>query len=315
MKKKLRFFYATLALTASTLVFSACDPLSFLQSETSTSQKHSSETQDILELPPVNATGLINSLDKLNYYAARKTIAEHLANKAVKSDGYAEELSSEAALDSDYGEDTIDSDYGEDVSETPEYGDSTEPTDSAETQRPQDTDTKVYYDLYDWGTFTVKRTVYFQINLSDENGFLASRLGTGIVEVAISMGDIYDDLNMITFRNGERFFSCMYHGYEGINEATNAQKYAFAAYRFIEGFYYVKDLQYEHYEFHIEVSELGDDAVFRCDYRYSGEADEQVTVVENSTYCIDKEVTYTIEELEEYFNPSVKADSASERNA
>lgn len=305
MKKRLRFFYATLALTAATLVFSACNPLSLLQFQTNDSQQGSSETQDILELPPVNAAGMINSLDKLNYYAARKTIGDHLANKAVKSGGYAEEWS---------GDVIIDSNYGEDVSETPESGDSAEPTDSAETQRPQDTDTKVYYDLYSWGTFTVKRTVYFQINLTDENGFLASRLGVGNVEVAISMGGLYDDLNMITFRNGDRFFSCMYHGYEGINEDTGAEKYAFAAYRFIEGFYYVKDLQYEHYEFHIEVGALGD-AIFNCNYRYTGEADEQVTVIKNSTYCIDKEVTYTIEELEEYFNPSVKADSASERNA
>lgn len=209
------------------------------------------------------------------------------------------------------GEDTVDSDYGEDVSAPPEYSDSAETETDNSVDRPQDTDTKVYYDLYGWGGFTVKRTIYFQIELSDETAFLASRLGTGIVEVAISMGDIYDDLNMITFRNGDNFFSCMYHGYEGINEKTGAEKYAFAAYRFIEGFYYVKDLQYEHFEFHIEVGTVGD-AAFRCDYRHTGFENEPVTVVKNSTYCIDKEVTYTIEELEEYFNPSVTTDSASE---
>lgn len=302
MKKKMRFLYTALALTLSALIFPSCDPLTFFTSESNNSS--SSSEQDIL-LPPPSA-GFINSLDKLNYYAARKTINDHLVNKAVKAGGYAEEIS---------GDSTVDSGYGEDVSAPPEYNSSEEmETDSTSIQRPQDTDTKIYYDLYDWGAFTVKRTVYFQIELSDETAFLASRLGVGRIEVAVAIGDIYDDLNMITFRNGDRFFSCMYHGYYGINDDTGAEKYAFAAYRYIEGFYYVKDLQYEHYEFHIEISPQSD-AVFRCEYRHSGDEDETVTVLKNSTYCIDKEVTYTIEELEEYFNPSVQSDSANEVSA
>lgn len=313
MKNKLRFVSATLALAMTTFAFSACNPLAFLTSDIQSSEQQSSQEKDLPPPPPDVSTGFINSLDKLNYYAARKTIDDHLASKAVRNTTWGSLYSGEAANDSDYGEDSIDSDYGEDVSDTPEYYDSAE-TDTASAQRPQDTDTKVYYDLYNWGAFTVKRTIYFQIELSDDTAFLGSRLGTGIVEVAISMGDIYDDLNMITFRNGDDFFSCMYHGYEGVNEETLAEKYAFAAYRFIEGFYYVKDLQYEHYEFHIEVGAVGD-AVFTCDYRHTGTDNEPVKVVENSTYCIDKEVTYTIEELESYFNPSVKTDSASELSA
>lgn len=300
--KKTHILFTLLALTS--IVFSACNPLSFLSSDTQNSQSESSPGQDILLPPPNLSAGFINSLDKLNYYAARKTVDDYLADKAVKTNAWGTLYSGEA---------TVDSDYGEDVSDAPEYSDSTE-TDTASAQRPQNTETKVYYDLYDWGEFTINRTIYFQIELSDETAFLGAHLGTGIVEVAISMGDIHDDLNMITFRNGDNFFSCMYHGYYGINEDTHAEKYAFAAYRFIEGFYYVKDLQYEHYEFHIEVGTAGD-AVFRCDYRATGDENEPATVVENSTYCIDKEVTYTIEELEAYFNPSLTTDSASELSA
>ena len=305
--KKIRILCAVMALT--TLAFSACNPLISLSSDSQTSQNESSQKQDILLPPPSLSAGFINSLDKFNYYAARKTVDDYLATKAVKTTNWGTLYSGEAVVDSAYDEDIPTNDYGEDTSAKEENG--YEPPDSIDTNRPQDTETKVYYDLYSWHTFTMKRTIYFQIELSDENAFLGANLGTGIVEVAITMGDIHDDLNMITFRNGDKFFSCMYHGYMGINEETQADKYSFAAYRYIEGFYYVKDLQYKHFQFHIEVGAMGD-AVFTCDYRHSGYENEPVTVVENSTYCINKEVTYTLEELEEYFNPSAQTDSANE---
>lgn len=305
--KKTRILCTLLALT--TLAFSACNPLVSLSSNSQNSQTESQQKEDILLPPPNLSAGFINSLDKFNYYAARKTVDDYLATKAVKTTDWGAWYSGEAAIDSSYDEDIPDSGYGEDTSEKEENG--YEPPDSIDANRPQDTDTKVYYDLYSWHSFTMKRTIYFQIELSDENAFLGKNLGTGIVEVAITMGDLHDDLNMITFRNGDKFFSCMYHGYMGINEETQADKYAFAAYRYIEGFYYVKDLQYKHFEFHIEVGAIGD-AVFTCNYQHSGYENEPVTVVENSTYCIDKEVTYTLEELEDYFNPSVQTDSASE---
>lgn len=308
--KKTRILCTLLALT--TLAFTACNPLAFLSSDEKNSQNESSQNQDILLPPPNLSAGFINSLDKLNYYAARKTVDDYLANKAVKSTNWGTLYSGEAAVDSAYDEDISNSEYSEDVSEKEENG--YEPPDSIDTQRPQDTDTKFYYDLYDFGAFTVKRTIYFKIELTDENAFLGKNLGTGIVEVAISMGDIYDDLNMITFRNGDKFFSCMYHGYYGRSEESFAEKFAFAAYRYIEGFYYVKDLQYEHFEFHVEVSAIGD-AVFTCDYRNSGFENEPVTVVKNSTYYIDKEVTYTIEELEKYFNPSITTDNTNNLSA
>lgn len=307
-KKRILSTVMTLAMLALT----ACNPLSFFTSENESSSNDNSQKTDILLPPPNLSDGFINSLDKLNYYSARKTVDDYLTNQAVKTTAWGTLYSSESNADSDYGEDIIDSNYGEDVSEKAENG--YEQPDSVDTQRPQDTDTKVYYDLYEWGGFTVKRTVYFQIELSDETAFLGANLGTGIVEVAISIGELHDDLNMITFRNGDKFFSCMYHGYKGINEETQAEKYVFAAYRYIEGFYYVKDLQYKFFQFHVEVGELGD-AVFTCDYRNSGYENEPVTVVENSTYCIDKEVTYTIAELEEYFHPSVTTDSANELSA
>lgn len=117
MKHKRHFLCATLALTMATLTFSACTLLGLVPptggSSSSSGESSSSIEQDILTPPlppPSTSTGIINSLDKLNYYAARKTIDDHLGNKAVKSIGNAEEFS---------GEDVVDSIYGEDTSEYP----------------------------------------------------------------------------------------------------------------------------------------------------------------------------------------------------
>lgn len=71
MKNKLRFISATLALAMSMLAFSACNPLSFLSGNDTSKDSASSSQQNKLP-PPTTASGLINSLDKLNYYAARK---------------------------------------------------------------------------------------------------------------------------------------------------------------------------------------------------------------------------------------------------
>lgn len=297
-----RFLFAILTLV-TTLTFSACDFSAFLPQKNSST---SSNEQDILLPPPDTPTSFINSLDKLNYYAVRKTMEDYLSTKSVSAGGYDEDASGESVHGSHQDSET---------SETTEQDTHSEmPTDSI-SDRPQDTEDKRYYDLYDWGAFTVKHVIYFQMELSGENTFLTSRLGAGIVEVAISIGDVHDDLNMITFRNGEKFFSCMFHGYWGINQETGAEKYAFAAYRYIEGFYYVKNLKYEHFEFYVEVDKVGD-AVFTCDYQHTGTKEDIVSVIQGSTHYVDKEVTYTIEELESYFNPSASIESgASEWSA
>ncbi|MBR4942559.1 MAG: hypothetical protein IKZ28_00875, partial [Clostridia bacterium] len=168
---------------------------------------------------------LINSLDKWYYYAGKKTLEEYFASSLNCTESTGEIV---PVADYGYGYETSDGKVIEGES----------PVDNGNI--PPSNDTVVYYDLCDFNELVVNRTVYFQMELTEEDGFLARRLGTGKVEVVVSLGDYDEDLSMITFRNGDKFYSCMYHGYGGLNEETGAEKYYFAAYRYIEGFYYVK---------------------------------------------------------------------------
>ena len=292
MKQKLKqkFLATVAAIFACTACFSACNPLTFFSSTSQETPDSPPPTSEIVDTT-LGKSGLINSLSKWNYYAAKKTIADYGITPASYT--FSDNSALATPISNVYYDD---SEY-----EQPPEGDiPKEETQSTETNRPQDTDDVRYYDLCDFGELTVERTVYFQMELTDENGFLARQLGVGTIEVAVALGDYLADLSMITFRNGDKFYSCMYHGYYGINEKTNAEIYAFAAYRYIDGFYYVKNLQYEHYEFYLEVGANGVD--FYCKYQHTGEEDEQVQVIDGTSYCIDQKVTYTIEELEAYFN-------------
>ena len=285
LKKKL--CTATALVFACTTCFTACNPLAFLISNT---QESTPPTPDIIDTT-LGKSGLINSLSKWNYYAAKKTIADY--GIAPTSYAFSDNSALATPMSNVYYDDSADAEY-------PEEETSKEETQSAETNRPQDGDGVYYYDLCDFGELTIERTVYFQMELTDENGFLARHLGVGTVEVAVALGDYLADLSMITFRNGDKFYSCMYHGYYGFNEKTHAEVYAFAAYRYIDGFYYVKNLKYQHYEFYLEVSAT--DVDFYCKYQHMDEEDEQVKVLKDTSYCIDQKVTYTIEELEAYFS-------------
>lgn len=300
-------------LILSTLCLSACNIATFF------SLDNDSSTPKLVPGEMLNTNlgrnGLIDSLGKWNYYAAKKTVADYgktpTAYQSLKTSSLIRPMAS-----SDYHVDSVGNE-GFDKEDTPETP-NTPPMDTdtevepSIPDRPQDTDTVRYYDLYTYGELTIERTVYFQMELTEEDGFLARHLGVGTVEVAVALGDYLADLSMITFRNGENFYSCMYHGYEGFNEETGAEIFSFAAYRYIDGFYYVKNLQWEHYKFYLEVG--ADGIAFYCDYTYSGETTETVRVIEGSNYCIDQTVTYTIEELEAYFNGENVDETATESN-
>ena len=117
---------------------------------------------------------------------------------------------------------------------------------------------------------------------------------------------------MITFRNGDRYYSCVGLG-TAYDKETFTEHYYFSAHKYIEGFYLVKNLNWEHYEFCVSVRH-GEVVEFTCDYRHTGKENERPSVIEDSTYTVDKTVTYTVAELEEYFNALYfPPDSASEQ--
>jgi hypothetical protein len=106
-------------------------------------------------------------------------------------------------------------------------------------------DDVIYYSLDPNERFTVSSVIYFCIELTDENGFLASRLGTGVVEVVITDNSLEP---MITFRRGERFYSCL-------NNGGGSGMMDFSTHKYIEGFNIVKNLAQENYRFDITFGE------------------------------------------------------------
>lgn len=259
---------------------------------------------------------VINSMDKWNYYAAKKTIADAYRLSALSAEkgkgalieAAADEAVFESAVDSS-AEDIPPEDYEPPKTQTGE-------TSSAGGGGGNDIydleNGTIYYDMSAWGELIVIRTIYFQIRLPSGEGFLASRLGGGTVEVVVAESGVAEDMDMITFRNGDRYYSCVGLG-TAYDKETFTEHYYFSAHKYIEGFYLVKNLKWEHYEFRVSVRH-GEVVGFTCDYRYTGEENEAPSVAENSTYIVDKEVTYTVAELEEYFNAAFEfpPDSASE---
>ena len=97
--------------------------------------------------------------------------------------------------------------------------------------------------------FTITMVTYFMIELHDERGFLAQKLGgTGLVEVVVTQNDIDDMGYMITFKREENYFSCFINGGSGENEYGQASR-RFSSHKYVDGFTFVKNLEQENYLF------------------------------------------------------------------
>ena len=141
----------------------------------------------------------------------------------------------------------------------------------------------------------------FQIELTDKNGFLASKLGLGLVDVVITEECIWGD-SLITFRNGDKFFSCLSNGWS-LNGETGGWMWDFSTHKYVEGFNIVKNFEQENYAFYIDMNAEGQAFAFECRGAQNGgyRADQNVEVV-SSTSISNQGSSYTIAELEDYFN-------------
>ena len=151
----------------------------------------------------------------------------------------------------------------------------------------------IYYELERNAVFTLSKVIFFQIELKDESGFLALKVGTGIVDVVITENDLE---NMITFRNGDRYYSCCEGGWSsGVRD--------FSTHKYVENFCIVKNLEQDNYLFSIYQDELGNVTGMVCEpYKNGGpDADTDISVA-SETYTADVRTSFTIADLEEYFN-------------
>ena len=158
-----------------------------------------------------------------------------------------------------------------------------------------------YYQLKPNQPFNMKKVNMFQIELTDENGFLASKLGLGLVDVVISENCIWGD-SLITFRNGDQFFSCLTNG-RRLNTKTGGQQWNFSTHKYVEGFNVVKNFQQENYAFYIDADAEGQIFAFECRVSQNGgdRVDQNVRIV-SATRISTQGGTITVAELEDYFN-------------
>ena len=149
-----------------------------------------------------------------------------------------------------------------------------------------------YYELDPNEVFTVTKVIFFRINVNDKNSFLASKVGMGVVDVVITENSLD---NMITFKNGNRFYSCLENGWRPEGRDFSTHKY-------IEGFCIVKNLEQENFSFYVETnrkeSVLGFESVSDGgSIKYTNSEHE----VLGSTYVRASTATFTVSDLQKYF--------------
>lgn len=235
-----------------------------------------------------DATVTVDSLDALNYYAAASVLRG--ANLLGAADD-APMLSLLAETD------TPETSAGFD---TPPITSEGRPSENTPTESiPED---MISYELDPDGTYTITEVSYLQIRLTDEDGFLASKVGVGNVDVMITQISFFGNPpeGIITFRNGDRFYSCCENS-GGIRE--NGESYRqFSTHKYVQGNYLIKNLSQENYAFEITYDLLGNAVSIVCSpFKAGGDrADSDISVV-YSIARIEVDVTLTISQLEDFF--------------
>ena len=238
----------------------------------------------------------ISGLDQLSYYAALRMIAD--ASNATK----------QSMVGGNYGISLLGNGSGTDKEEAPPEPETTGPD---ETQGPPVSTTPTpppgydedifYYALDPNEPFFINKVSFFKIELTDENGFLASKLGLGIVDVVITEDCIWGD-SLITFRKGDRFFSCLSNGWH-LNRDTGGWQWDFSTHKYVEGFFIVKNFEQENHAFYIDMDAAGQAIAFQCLGAQNGgyRPDQNVKIV-SATEISHESKSFTVAELEEYFN-------------
>ncbi len=159
--------------------------------------------------------------------------------------------------------------------------------------------------------FTTTMVTYFTIELNDEKGFLAQKLGgTGLVEVVVTKNNIDDLGEMITFKREEKYYTCFANG--GDNDPdSNKSSSEFSSHKYIDGFNLIKNLEQENYKFIVRYE--GSKVVgFECAPFGSSPFEhnvDDVTFIEDFCVVLYTKQTFTIDELEVYFKNENEGES------
>lgn len=213
--------------------------------------------------PPVDNDCFIDSIDKLNFYSAKQILSEN--SLLPLSSNYRSVIKSPIMnLSWDYAEYPIDPNK----------------------------------------VFTVTMVTYFTINLNDERGFLAQKLGgTGLVEVVVNNSDIDPLGTMITFKKGDRYYSCLANE-RGVYYPDFSRSYSeFSTHKYIEGFNIIKNFNQDNFIFRVNFD--GNKVVgFECRL-FEGDtliySVDDVTLNEEFCMVLFTKQHFTINQLEMYF--------------
>ena len=275
-----RILALILVLSTLLLTLSGCSVLETLFKR----DTHTPSLGEAVKNPPAFGNidnAKINSLDKLNYYSA----ICHLSWTPMP-------ISAEIDLDRSY---SLLVEHADDIPlDTNDGSDTSDATDG------NTTDNIRYYEIMPDDPFIFDSISMFQIELTDPDGFLASKLGLGIVDVVISKDCIWSD-SLITFRNGDKFFSCLSNGWSYDRQTGNTY-WDFSTHKYVDGFYIVKNLEQENYSFNIFMDSEGQAISFECTLSENGgdRVDQNVKIA-SSTVFSTSGGRFTISELEAYF--------------
>ena len=152
---------------------------------------------------------------------------------------------------------------------------------------------------------------YFTIELNDEKGFLAQKLGgTGLVEVVVTKNNIDDLGEMITFKREEKYYTCFANGGD-YDPDSNMSSSEFSSHKYIDGFNIIKNLEQENYKFTVHYD--GSKVIgFECTPFHSmptNYAVDNVTFIEDFCIVLYTKQTFTIDELEVFLKNENKEES------
>lgn len=150
-----------------------------------------------------------------------------------------------------------------------------------------------YYDFDREMTIFVTEVYFFQMEVH-EDSYLADKIGVGVVDVVISNA-VWDEY-MITFKNGENYYSCLTNGY------SPSIYMEFSTHKFIDGYRVVKNFNQENTSFTVSFGAEG-----QVDQVEEGYYTRSILPVVGQTYVAEVNASYTVEQLEDYFNNPTEA--------
>ncbi len=239
----------------------------------------------------------IDGIDMLNYYSAVRGIyeAKNSGIRGMKATGRSKPTMLSESMDSGVSaifDDGVSAVFDDGVSAV--LDDEVSAPSADYKPDPPSEPSIYYYKIEPNDRLGPSQLLFFQIKITDESGFLAQKMGTGIIDVVISRDFLWGD-DLITFKNGDKYFSCL-------TNSGGIDNLEFSTHKFIDGFYVVKNFDQPNYEFRVFFN-IDQAISFECgDFHDAVNPDGVLPIVSKTIAINNCTEKFTIAELENYFN-------------